>query len=46
MEVQFEDDVLKVIMYPAYDFVLLFDHTIAGHAKQQPDCLNQHRMNR
>ena len=46
MVVQFEDvvDVLKV-MHPAYDFVFLFDHS-AGHAKQRPDGLNQHRMNR
>ena len=46
MVVQFEDavDVLKV-MHPCYDFVFLFDHS-AGHAKQQPDGLNQHRMNR
>jgi hypothetical protein len=32
-------------MHPAYDFVFLFDHS-AGHAKQRPDGLNQHRMNR
>ncbi|KAI2506094.1 hypothetical protein MHU86_8325 [Fragilaria crotonensis] len=46
MVLQFEDviDVLKV-MHPAYDFVFLFDHS-AGHAKQRPDGLNQHRMNR
>ncbi len=43
---QFEDavDVLKV-MYPAVDFVFLFDHS-SGHSKQQPDGLNQNRMNR
>ena len=46
MVLQFEDavDVLKV-MHPSYDFVFLFDHS-AGHAKQRPDGLNQHRMNR
>ncbi len=46
MVLQFEDviDVLKV-MHPAYDFVFLFDHS-ACHAKQRPDGLNQHRMNR
>ncbi len=46
MVLQFEDavDVLKV-MHPSYDFVFLFDHS-AGHAEQQPDGLNQHRMNR
>ena len=45
MVVQVEDavDVLKV-MHPSYDFVFLFDHS-AGHAKQRPDGLNQHRMN-
>ena len=32
-------------MHPSYDFVFLFDHS-AGHAKQRPDGLNQHRMNR
>jgi hypothetical protein len=36
-------DVLQV-MHPSYDFVFLFDHS-AGHAKQRPDGLNQHRMN-
>ena len=46
MVLQFEDavDVLKVI-HPSYDFVFLFDHS-AGHAKQRPDGLNHHRMNR
>ena len=46
MVLQFEDavDVLKV-MHPSYDFVFLFDHS-AGHSKQRPDGLNQHRMNR
>ena len=46
MVLQFEDavDVLKV-MHPSYDFVFLFDHS-AGHAKQRPDGLNHHRMNR
>jgi hypothetical protein len=46
MVLQFEDviDVLKV-MHRAYDFVFLLDHS-AGHAKQRPDGLNQHRMNR
>ena len=46
MVLQFDDavDVFKV-MHPAVDFVLLFDHS-SGHAKQQPDGLNQHRMNR
>jgi hypothetical protein len=46
MVLQFEDvvDVLRV-MHPLYDFVFLFDHS-AGHAKQRPDGLNQHRMNR
>ena len=45
MILQFEDavDVLQV-MHPSYDFVFLFDHS-AGHAKQRPDGLNQHRMN-
>jgi hypothetical protein len=45
MVLQFEDavDVLKT-MHPLYDFVFLFDHS-SGHAKQQPDGLNQHRMN-
>ena len=32
-------------MHPSYDFVFLFDHS-SGHAKQRPDGLNQHRMNR
>jgi hypothetical protein len=32
-------------MHPLHDFVFLFDHS-AGHAKQRPDGLNQHRMNR
>ena len=46
MVLQFEDavDVLKV-MHPEFDFVFLFDHS-AGHARQRPDGLNQHRMNR
>jgi hypothetical protein len=46
MVLQFEDavDVLKV-MHPEFDFVFLFDHS-AGHARQQPDGLNQHRMNK
>ena len=46
MVLQFEDavDVLQV-MHPSYNFVFLFDHS-AGHAKQRPDGLNQHRMNR
>jgi hypothetical protein len=46
MVLQFEDviDVLKV-MHPAYNFVFLFDHS-AAHAKQRPDGLNQHQMNR
>ena len=46
MVLQFEDavDVLKV-MHPSFDFVFLFDHS-AGHAKQRPDGLNHHRMNR
>jgi hypothetical protein len=46
MVLQFEDavDVLK-IMHPSHDFVFLFNHS-AGHAKQRPDGLNQHRMNR
>ena len=44
--IQFEDavDVLRV-MHPTYDFVFLFDHS-SGHAKQRPDGLNHHRMNR
>ena len=37
-------DVLKV-MHPEYDFIFLYDHS-AGHAKQRPDGLNQHRMNK
>jgi hypothetical protein len=32
-------------MHPAFDFLFLFDHS-SGHAKQRPDGLNQHRMNR
>ena len=46
MVIQFEDavDVLRV-MHPTYDFVFLFDHS-SGHAKQRPDGLNHHRMNR
>ena len=46
MVLQFEDavDVLQV-MHPLFDFIFLFDHS-AGHAKQRPDGLNQHRMNR
>ena len=46
MVLPFEDavDVLKV-MHPAFDFVFLFGHS-AGHAKQRPDGLNQHSMNR
>jgi hypothetical protein len=46
MLLQFEDavDVLKV-MHTAFDFVFLFGHS-AGHAKQRPDGLNQHSMNR
>ena len=46
MIIQFEDavDVLQV-MYPTFDFVFLFDHS-SGHAKQRPDGLNHHRMNR
>ena len=46
MVLQFVDavDVLKV-MHPEIDFVFLFDHS-AGHARQRPDGLNQHRMNR
>jgi hypothetical protein len=46
MVLHFEDavDVLKV-MHPAVDFVFLFDHN-SGHSKQQPDGLNQNRMNR
>ena len=46
MVLQFEDviDVLQVMHPFLYDFVFLFDHS-AGHAKQRPDGLNQHRMN-
>ena len=46
MVIQFEDavDVLQV-MHPTFDFVFLFDHS-SGHAKQQPDGLNHHWMNR
>ena len=46
MVLQFEDavDVLK-IMHPEFEYVFLFDHS-SGHAKQRPDGLNQHRMNR
>jgi hypothetical protein len=46
MVIQFEDavDVIRV-MHPTYDFIFLFDHS-SGHAKQRPDGLNQHRMNR
>lgn len=46
MVLQFKDavDVLKV-MHSAVDFIFLFDHS-AGHSKQQPDGLNQYRMNR
>jgi hypothetical protein len=32
-------------MHPEFDFVFLFDHS-AGHARQRPDGLNQHRMNK
>jgi hypothetical protein len=47
MVLQFEDavNVLKTMHDPLYDFVSLFDHN-SGHAKQRPDGLNQHRMNR
>ena len=46
MVLQFEDAVdILMIMHPSYDFVFLFDHS-SGHAKQRPDGLNQHRMNR
>ena len=46
MVLQCEDavNILKV-MHPEFDFVFLFDHS-AGHARQRPDGLNQHRMNR
>lgn len=46
MVIQFEDavDVLQV-MHPTFDFIFLFDHS-SGHAKQRPDGLNHHRMNR
>ena len=37
-------DVLKVI-HPEFDFVFLFDHS-AGLARQRPDGLNQHQMNK
>ncbi len=45
MVVQFEDviDVLN-LMHPTHNFLFLFRHS-AGHAKQRPDGLNQHRMN-
>ena len=32
-------------MHPEFDFVILFNHS-AGHARQRPDGLNQHRMNK
>jgi hypothetical protein len=32
-------------MYPEFDFVFLFDHS-ASHARQRPDGLHQHRMNK
>ena len=46
MVIQFEDavDILQV-MHPTFDFIFLFDHS-SGHAKQRPDGLNHHRMNR
>ncbi len=46
MVIQFDDavDVLQV-MHPTFEFVFLFDHS-SGHAKQRPDGLNHHRMNR
>jgi hypothetical protein len=42
LQVEEAVDVLKT-MHPSHDFVFLFDHS-AGHAKQRPDGLNQHRM--
>ncbi|KAI2512808.1 hypothetical protein MHU86_1596 [Fragilaria crotonensis] len=46
MVIQFEDavDVLRVI-HPTFDFIFLFNHS-SGHAKQRPDGLNHHKMNR
>jgi hypothetical protein len=46
MVIQFEDavDVLRV-MHPTYDFIFHFYHSL-GHAKQRPDGLNHHKMNR
>ena len=46
MVLQFEDavDVLKIV-HPEFEYVFQFDHS-SGHAKQRPDGLNQHRMNR